>query len=167
MLEKALHQIAQGHNPLLPCHGSHDSPSDVEDNKAKASVLGSGPECSTGHSPSLDPVCMAMSQDDSGYQSPVDMNTPTELGNPAKLFEPCKEVPGYQSPVPSKDVNSGVLHSTGQFRKTSTPKSLNVDVTITDSSVPGCHQSPMRQLHFDSLWPVTFTIVSGWPFSNK
>ena len=46
-LEKALqHQITQGHNSLLPCHGSYHSPSDVKDNKAKDSVLGPVPECS-------------------------------------------------------------------------------------------------------------------------
>ena len=71
VLEKALqHQITQGHNALLPCHGPHDSPLDVEGNTAKDSVLGSVPECSTDHchSPSLDPVSMATSQGDSGYQ---------------------------------------------------------------------------------------------------
>ena len=75
VLEKALiYQISQGHtcNSLLPCHGSHDSPSDMEDNKAKDLVFGSVPECSPDHHPSLDPISMAMSQGDSGYQSPVD-----------------------------------------------------------------------------------------------
>ena len=64
VLEMALqHQIAQGHNSSLPCHFSHDSPSDVEDNKAKDSVLGLVPEYSPdhNHSPPLDQVSMAMS----------------------------------------------------------------------------------------------------------
>ena len=90
VLEKALeHQINQGHNSLLPCHGSHDSPSDVEDSKAKDSVLGLVPECSPYHchSPFLDPLSMAISQGDSGYQSPVDVNTPTEEGNPVTLSQ--------------------------------------------------------------------------------
>ena len=95
VLEKALqHQIAHGHNSSLPCHGSHDSPSDVEDNKAKESVLGSIPECSNHHhSQSLDPVSMVMAQSDSGYQSPVDnVSMPTELGSSATVPEPGREV---------------------------------------------------------------------------
>ena len=70
-LEKALqHQIAQGHNSLLSCHGSHGSPSDVEDNKAKDTILGTVPECSPNHShshshsPFINPVSMAMAQGD-------------------------------------------------------------------------------------------------------
>ena len=110
-LEKALqHQIAQGHNSLLLCHGSHGSPLDVEDNKAKDSVLGSVPGCSPNHShsPSIDPVSMAMAQGDSGYQSPVDnVSMPTELGSSATVFQPGREVLSCQSPVLSKDVNSG------------------------------------------------------------
>ena len=64
VLEMAFqHQIAQGPKSSLPCHGSHDSPSDVEDNKAKDSVFGLVPECSPdhSHSPPLDQVSMAMS----------------------------------------------------------------------------------------------------------
>ena len=91
LLGKALQlQITQGHNSLLPCHGSHDSPSDVEDNKAKDSILGLVPECSPDHchSPSLDPVSTAMSQGDSGYQSPVNtVNMSTEVGSSATVFE--------------------------------------------------------------------------------
>ena len=78
VLEKALqHQITLDHNSLLACHDSHDLPSDVEDSKAKDSVLGLVPECSPYHchSPFLDPLSMAMAQGDSGYQSPVDVNT--------------------------------------------------------------------------------------------
>ena len=98
VLEKALqHQITQGHNPLLSSHGSHDSPSDVvvEDNKANNSVLGSVPECSHkhSHSPSIDPVSMAMAQGDSGHQSPVDnVSISTELGSLATVLEPGREV---------------------------------------------------------------------------
>ena len=136
VLEKAFqHQIAQGHNPLLSSHSSHDSPSDVEDNKAKDSVLGSIPECSPvhSHSPSPIPVSMAMSQGDSGYQSPINnVNASNEVGNSATVFEPGREVLSYKSPVLSKGVNSGVSHSAGQFHKTSTPKSLNVDVALTE-----------------------------------
>ena len=76
---------------MFPCHGSHDSPSDVEDNKAKDSVLGLAPEYSPDHchSPSLDPVSTAMSQDDSRYQSPVDtVNMSTEAGSSETVFEP-------------------------------------------------------------------------------
>ena len=109
VLEKALrHQITQGHNSLLPCHGSHDSPSDVEDNKAKDSVLGSFPECSPDHhhSPSLDLVSMAMSQDDSGYQSPVNnVNMSTEVGSSATVFWPDSMVISNQSPVWNKNAN--------------------------------------------------------------
>ena len=117
MLVKPLqHQIAQGHNSSLPCHVSHDSPSGVEANKAKDSVLGLVSECSPDHhhSPSLDPVSMAMGQGDSGYQSPIDnIGMPTELGSSATVFEPGREVLSCQSPVLSKDVNSGVSHSVG------------------------------------------------------
>ena len=130
VLEKALqHQIAQGHNSLLPCHGSHDSPSDVENNKAKDSVLDSVPECSLNHSHnlSIDPVSMVMAQSASGYQSPVNnINTRTEEGNSATVFEAGRDVISYQFPVLSRDVNSGVSHSGDQFHKTSTPKSPKV-----------------------------------------
>ena len=122
VLEKALqHQTAQVHNPL-PSHGSK---SDVEDSKAKGTVLGLVPECSPDHhhSPSLDPVSMVRSQGDSGYKSPDDnANTPTEVGNSATVFEPFRVVLSYQSQVLSKNVNSGVSQSTGPFHKTSTPQ---------------------------------------------
>ena len=92
VLEKAIqHQIFQGHNSLLINHGSHDSPSDVEGNKVKDSVFGLVPEYSPNHSysPSIDQVSMAMPQGDSGYQSPPDnVNTPTEVGNSATVFQP-------------------------------------------------------------------------------
>ena len=91
VLEKALqHQIVQGHNSLLPCHDSYDSPSDVEENKAKDSILGSVPECSPDHChhPSHDLMSMAMSQGDSRYQSPVDNeNTSTEVGRQLSFAE--------------------------------------------------------------------------------
>ena len=96
MLEKALqHQIIQGHNSLLPCHGSHNYSSGVGDNKTNDSVLGLVPEYSPdhSHSPSLDPVSMAMSQGDSGYQSPVNnVNMSTEVGSSTTVFEPDREV---------------------------------------------------------------------------
>ena len=157
VLEKALqYQIAQGRNSLLPCHSSQDSPSDVEDNKAEDSVLGLVPECSADHchSPSLDPVSMAMAQGESGYQSPVDnVSMSTEVGSSVTVFEPDREVLSCQSPVLSKDVNSGVSHSADQFHKTSTPKSPKVYLALTELSISDCHQSPIRQLHFDSLQP--------------
>ena len=155
VLEKALqHQFTQGHTSLLPCHSSHNFPSAVEDNKAKDSVLGSVPECSPDHHPSLDPISMVISQGDSGYKSPVDnVNMSTEVGSSATVFEPDRDVLSFQSPVLSKNVNSRFSHSAGQSPKTSTPKSLSVDVALTDSSVPDCHWSPTRQLHFDMLWP--------------
>ena len=37
-----------------------------------------------------------------------------------------------------------------QFHKTSTPKSPKVYLALAESSVLDCHQSPTRQLHFDS-----------------
>ena len=155
VLEKALqHQTAQGHNSLLPCHGSHYSPSDVEDNKTKDSVLGSVPEYSPDHCPSLEQISMAILQGDSGYKSPVDsVNMSTEVGSSATVFEPDREVLSCQSPVLSKDVNSGVSHSADQFHKTSTPKSPKVYLALTELSISDCHQSPTRQLHFDSLQP--------------
>ena len=138
-LEKALqHQIAQGHHSLLPCHGSNGSPSDVEENKAKEPVHGSVPKCSPNHSHSLsiDPVSMAMAQGDSGYQSPVDnVSMPTELGSSATVFKLGREVFSCQSPVLSKNFNSVVNHSAGQFHKTSTPKSLRVYTAFTESLV--------------------------------
>ena len=140
------HRIAQGHNSLLPCHGSHGSPSDVEDKKAKDSVLGSVPECphNHSHSPSIDPISMAMAQGDSGYQSPVDnVSIPTELGSLATVIKPGREVLSCQSPVLSKDANSGVSHSTGQFHKTSTPKSLRVFPTLTESLVQDWPEPPL------------------------
>ena len=169
-LEKALqYQIAQGHNSLLPCHSSHGSPSDEEDNKAKDSVLDSVPECSPNHShrSSIDPVSMAMAQVDSGYQSPVDnVSMPTELGSSATVFKLGREVLSCQSPVLSKDVNSGVSHSVGQFHKTSTPKSLRVYPALTESLIQDCHQSSTRQLHFDSPWLEPPLLVDGHSPTN-
>ena len=46
--------------------------------------------------------------------------------------------------------NSEVSHSATQFHKTSTPKSPKVYLGLTWSLVLDCHQSPTRQLHFDS-----------------
>ena len=170
VLEMALqHQIAQGHNSSLPCHGSHDSPSDVEDNKAKDSVLGLVPECSPNHChhPSYDLVSMAMSQGDSGYQSPVDnVNMSTEVDSSATVFEPDTAVISYQFPVLSKNVTPGVSHSVSQFHKTSTPKSPKVYLDLTESSVLDCHQSPTRQLHFDSPGPEPPLSVDGHSPTN-
>ena len=170
MLEKALQQqITQGHNSLLPCHGSCDSPSDVEDSKAKDSVLGSVPVCSPDHchSPSLDLVSMAMLQGDSGYQSPVDnVNMSTKVGISGAVFEPDTEALSYQFPVLSKNVNSGVSHSAGQFYMTSTPNSPKVYLALTESSVLDCHQSPTRQLHFDGPGPEPALSVDGHSPTN-
>ena len=97
---------------------------------------------------------MVMVQGDSGYQSPVNnINTRTDVGNSATVFEPGRDILSYQSPVLSRDVNSGVSHSADQFHKTSTPKSPKVYHALTELSILDCHQSPTRQLHFDSLRP--------------
>ena len=163
-LEKALqHQIAQGHNSLLPCHGSHGSPSDVEDNKAKNSVLGSVPE----YSP-ITVIAYPLTQSawpwhkmivDTNHLLTVSM--PTELGSLATVFKPGREVLSCQSPDLSKDVNSGVSYSAGQFDKTSTPKSLRLYPALTESLVQDSHQSSTRQLHFDSPWPEPPLLVDG------
>ena len=107
---------------------------------------------------------MVMAQGNSGYQSPVDnVSMPIELGSSATVLKPGREVFSCQSPVLSKDVNSGVSHSAGQFHNTSTPKSLRV---LTESLVQDCHQSPTRQLHFDSPWPEPPLLVDGHSPTN-
>ena len=74
---------------------------------------------------------------------------PTEVGSSAAVFNQDRDALSYQSPVLSKNVNSGVSHSLNQFHKTSTPKSPKVHLALTESSVSDCHQSPTGQLHFD------------------
>ena len=110
---------------------------------------------------------MAMAQGDSGYLSPVDnVSMPIELGSSATVLKPGREVPSCQSPVLSKDVNSGVSHSAGQFHKTSTPKSVKVYPALMESLVQDGHQSPTRQLHFDSPWLEPPLLVDGHSPTN-
>ena len=156
---------------MLSSHGLHDSPLVVEDNKAKDPVLGSIQESSPVHSqsPSIKPVSIAMSQGDSRYQSPVDtVNMSTKAGSSATVVEPDRKVHSlsYQSHVLSKKVNSGVSHSVSQFHKTSTPKSPKVYLALTESLVQDCHQSPTRQLHFDSPWLEPPLLVDGHSLTN-
>ena len=66
----------------------------------------------------------------------------------------------------SKNVNSRVSHSASQFHKTSTPKSSKVYLTLTESSVSDCYQSPIRQLHFDSPGPEPPLSVDGHSPTN-
>ena len=91
---------------------------------------------------------------------------PAELVSSATVFEPGREVLSCQSPVLSKDVNSGVSHSAGQFHKTSIPKSLRVNPALTESLFLDCHQSPTRQLHFDSPRPEPPLLVDGHSPTN-
>ena len=110
---------------------------------------------------------MAMAQGDSGYQSPIDnISMPSESGSSATVFKPDREVLSCQSPVLSKNFNSGVNHSAGQFHKTSTPKSLRVYTALTESLVQNCHQCPTRRLHFDSPWPEPPLLVDGHSLTN-
>ena len=90
----------------------------------------------------------------------------TEVGSSATVFRSDSNILSYQSPVWSKNVNSGVSHSASQFHKTSTPKSPKVYLALTESSVSDCHQSPTRQLHFNSPRPEPPLSVDGHSPTN-